>query len=57
MKESKQELLREVLKMEVESAIDNALNKFYLNEFKEENKRRKQLRFDNRKKMEKLLEK
>ena len=31
MKESKQELLREVLKMEVESAIDNALNKFYLN--------------------------
>ena len=57
MKESKQELLREVLKMEVESAIDNALNKFYLNEFKEENKRRKQIRFDNRKKMEKLLEK
>ena len=49
MKESKQELLREVLKMEVESSIDNALNKFYLNEFKEANKRRKQLRLNNKK--------
>tara|TARA_B100000767_G_scaffold186501_1_gene173978 strand:+ start:18 stop:173 length:156 start_codon:yes stop_codon:yes gene_type:complete len=35
MKESKQELLREVLKIEVEAAIDNALNKFYLEQIKE----------------------
>ena len=40
MKESKQELLRDILKMEVESAIDNALDKFYLNEFKEANEKR-----------------
>ena len=56
MKESKQELLREVLKMEVEYAIDNALNKFYLNEFKEENERKNQIRLNN-KKMQKLFEK
>ena len=35
MKESKQEKLRMVLKMEVEAAIDNALNKFYLEQIKE----------------------
>ena len=35
MKESKQDKLRMVLKMEVEAAIDNALNKFHLEQINE----------------------
>ena len=57
MKESKQDLLRKIIKMEVEFAIDNALNIFCLNEFKEENERRNQIILNNRKQMQKKYEK
>ena len=38
MKESKQEKLRMLLQMEVEAAIDNALNKFHLEQINEATK-------------------